>query len=119
MVDYGTDFDSTGKLDSKGQIATVSGQDNVKQAIRNRLLTELDTYIEWCDDYGSTLHDLFQRPLNENNIEWIKTEIKMTVLKEPRVASCEVEYTIGSGFVYRYRLIDDDNKYTENFMGVE
>lgn len=111
-MDYGTDIDSTGKLDSKGQVAIVSGADNVRQAIRNRLLTELDTYIEWCDDYGTTLRDMLSEELTENSIEWIKVEIKMNVLKEPRVASCEVEYGNG-GFVYKYRLIDDDTEYTE------
>lgn len=106
-MDYGTDIDSTGKLDSKGQVSIISGLDKVKQSIRNRLLTELDTYIEWCDDYGTTLRDMFGEPLNENSIEWIKMEIQMNVLKDVYVAGCTVEYR-DDVFVYRYRLIDDD-----------
>lgn len=112
-MDYGTDIDSTGKLDSKGQIALVTGVDNVRQAIRNRLLTELDTYIEWCDDYGTTLRDMLRRDLTPSNIEWIKTEIQMNILKEPRVAGCTVEHTGGHGFQYTYTLINDDTTYNE------
>ena len=112
-MDYGTDFDSTGKLDSKGQVALVSGTDNVKQAIKNRLATELDVYIEYCDDYGTTLRDMFKEGLTDNSIEWIKTEIQMNVLKESRVASCDVEYIGGHGFKYTFRLIDDDTEYIE------
>lgn len=111
-MDFGTDIDSTGKLDSKGQVALVSGTANVQQAIKNRLLTELDVYIEYCDDYGTTLRDMFKE-LTENSIEWIKTEIQMNVLKEPRVASCEVEYLGGHGFKYTFRLVDDDTEITE------
>jgi len=113
MIDFGTDIDSTGKLDSKGQVALVSGTDNVKQAIRNRLLTELDVYIEWCDDYGTTLRDMLREELTDNSIEWIKTEIQMNVLKEPRVASCEVEHVTGHKFKYTFRLVEDDTEYTE------
>lgn len=112
-MDFGVDIDSTGKLDSKGQVALVSGADNVKQAIRNRLLTELDVYIEYCDGYGTTLRDMFRKGLTDNSIEWIKTEIQTNVLKEPRVASCEVEYVGGNGFTYKYRLVEDDTEYTE------
>ena len=112
-MDFGTDFDSTGKLDSKGQVALVSGAANVQQAIKNRLLTELDVYIEYCDDYGTTLKDMFGDELTDNTIEWIKTEIQMNVLKEPRVASCDVEYVDGVRFKYSYRLLDDDTEFTD------
>ena len=112
MIDFGTDIDSTGKLDSKGQVALVSQQDNVIQAVRNRLLTELDVYIEWCNDYGTTLRDMLSQDLDDSNIEWIKTEIEINVLKEPRVASCTVDYTNGV-FTYTFTLIDDDTEYTE------
>ena len=113
MIDFGTDIDSTGKLDSKGQVALVSQQDNVIQAVRNRIMTGLDVYIEWCNDYGTTLQDMLSEDLDDNNIEWIKTEIKINVLKDPRVASCTVDYTNGV-FIYTFTLIDDnDTKYTE------
>lgn len=118
-MDYGVDIDSTGKLDSKGQVATVSGTDNVEQAVRNRVMTELDVYIEWCDDYGTTLRDMLREDLDKNNIEWIKTEIEMAVLKEPRVASCEVEYNPTHGFIYKFRVIDDDTEYTEGLDELE
>jgi phage baseplate assembly protein W len=112
-MDFGTDIDSTGILDSKGQVALVSGTDNVKQAIRNRLATELDVYIEYCDDYGTNLQDMFGDELTDNTIEWIKTEIQMNVLKDPRVASCDVEHIEGIKFKYTYRLLDDDTEFTD------
>ncbi|MDR3062554.1 MAG: DUF2634 domain-containing protein [Methanobrevibacter sp.] len=111
MVNYGTDIASHGSLDSKGQVPTVSGIDNIKQALKNRLLTELGVYVECCDDYGTTLRDMLNKDLTENNIEWIKTEIRMTVLKDPRIASCEVKYVKNRGFHYSFKAIDDDTEY--------
>jgi hypothetical protein len=110
-MDYGTDIASHGRLDSKGQVPLVSGVDNVKQALRNRLLTELDVYFESCDDYGTTLRDNLKEDLTMQNIEWIKMDIRLTVLKDPRVTKCEVEYRRENGFKYFYQLIDDDTEY--------
>jgi len=37
----------------------------------------------------------------------------MNVLKDPRVASCDLEYIDGIRFKYTYRLIDDDTEYAD------
>lgn len=110
-MNYGTDIASHGKLDSKGQVPTVSGIDNIKQAVRNRLLTELDVYVECCDDYGTTLRDMLNKDLDDNTIEWIKADIRMNVLKDPRIASCEVEYIKDRGFRYYWKPVGDDTEY--------
>jgi hypothetical protein len=112
-MNFGTDIASHGRLDSKGQVSTVSGKDNVLQAVRNRLLTELDVYFECCDDYGTKLRDMLKKDLTKANIEFIKMEIKLNVLKDPRVASCTVEYIGNRGFQYKFRLINDNTEYKD------
>ena len=109
---WGTDISSSGKLDSRGQVSTVSEVDNVRQAIKNRLLTELDVYSSSCDDYGTTLKDMLGKELTKTNIEWIRMEIRLNVLKDPRVGSCRVEYK-DNVFKYFYKLLDDDTEYSE------
>jgi len=111
-MNWGTDISSSGQLDSRGQVSIVSGVDNVRQAIKNRLLTELDVYVDCCDDYGTTLRDMLGKDPNKINIEWIKMEIRLNVLKDPRVGSCRVEYTDHT-FKYFWKLIGDDTEYSD------
>lgn len=111
MSKWGVDIASHGRLDSRGQVSIVAEEKNVEQALRNRLLTEKDTYSECCDDYGSNLHEMLKRDRTDFNIEMIKWEIRNEVLKDPRIASCEVYYIEGK-FRYTYKLFDNPEEYS-------
>lgn len=105
-MNYGTDIASHGvdskgrlippKLDSRGQIPTVSGVDNVRQALRNRLLTYRGTYSNIDPDYGSLLKDYLGLDNNEVNQAIICLELETQCLKDPRVASAKAEYSDGN-----------------------
>ena len=91
-MDYGTDLKSGGKLDSKGQIPTVSGLDNLRQSIRNRLLTYRGTYSYINESYGSNLRDYLKLDNNKINQALICLEIETVTLEDPRVAKSEAYY---------------------------
>jgi phage baseplate assembly protein W len=105
-MDYGCDIashtiDSNGrrippKLDSRGQIPTVSGVDNVMQSLRNRLLTYIGTYSHIDPDYGSQLKDYLGLDNNSINQAIICLELETQCLKDPRVETAKAEYENGN-----------------------
>lgn len=82
MVDYGTDYSSTGLLEETGDIAVVSGYDNLKQRISNILLVPYDYYE---DDFGSYLYQLLGKDLNDTNKKLIELYIKSYLKKDERI----------------------------------
>jgi hypothetical protein len=92
MVDYGVDIASHGKLDSRGQIPLVSGTDNVRQSLINRILTYEGTYSYIDEDYGSVLKDYLGLDNNQLNQNIVCLELETQCLKDPRVVSVKAEY---------------------------
>lgn len=116
MVDYGTDFASHGKLDSKGQVPIVSGIDNVKQAVRNRIKTYLGTYDFIDPEYGTLLKDHLGMKNNQISQEITCLEIETRVINDPRIKDATAEYDNGN---YNLRLIlvsDNDEDEEELFL---
>ena len=71
--------------DNKGDLKTVYGSDNVKQAIIAKLLTPKGALI-LHPDYGSELHTLFEKG-NATNIAFIDDEISRCILTDGRISS--------------------------------
>ena len=71
---------------SRGDLATVTGAENVKQAIINRLLTPIGSLL-LHPEYGSTLHSIIGTPIIDGTPLVIDDEITKTILKDSRVAN--------------------------------
>jgi len=87
MVDeeiFGIDYSSNGELTSTGDLMLVSGLDNAKQAIRNRLLTGILIY-DHLEGYGCDLTNLYSEPTNHNSLQLLDLIIKDSLNLEPRV----------------------------------
>ena len=84
---YGTDYGSDGFITSDGDVGLVTGLDNAKQAIRNRLLTRLGTYPTIDTDYGSEVHQVLGEKINQSMISELRVYIENCMLEEPRVYS--------------------------------
>jgi phage baseplate assembly protein W len=68
-------------------MVTVSGRDNLAQAIMLRLLTARGELRQLAHpDYGSRLHELIGRPNTENTRNLVKLYILEALQQEPRVA---------------------------------
>ena len=82
---YGVDYDSTGALSSTGDIGLVSELGNAEQAIRNRLLTRLETYPSIDTEYGSEVYRVLGERITTDLISELRVYINNCLLEEPRV----------------------------------
>lgn len=70
----------------KGEVLTVSGVENLGQALMHRLLTRQGELASLGHAYyGSRLHELVGEPNNESTRELVRMYTKECILMEPRV----------------------------------
>jgi phage baseplate assembly protein W len=81
---FGIDYSSNGELTSTGDLMLVSGLDNAKQAIHNRLMTDILVY-DYLEDYGCNLDELVGEPTNHNSLQLLDLIIRDSLNLEPRV----------------------------------
>jgi len=73
-------------VNKKGDLQTVSGRENLGQAILHRLLTRKGELRDLGHpDYGSRLHELIGEPNNERTRELVRLYVKECISQEPRV----------------------------------
>ena len=85
---YGVDINSSwGFVD--GDLELVRGEDNLRQAITNRLRTDWDFYQEFYAVYGGRLYEHF----GDFNIptihEYVQIEIDTILRQDPRIQNIE------------------------------
>ena len=84
-MDYGTDIDDNW-IFKDGDLTTVTGEDNLRQALKNRLLTP-EGHFQWCyNDYGSDLHDVIGEYNTERLGDYVCVSIQYSLLADPRVS---------------------------------
>jgi|SRR5579875_817266 len=96
----GTDIKLLGDIgiSSTGDIALVSGQDNLKQRIINRLETVQDLY--YFGDFGSLTKTLIDRS-DPNILDQIQQSVEAALSNEPDIASVDqVNVTQNDDFIY-------------------
>lgn len=89
IVEAGPEYSGLG-LDllasKKGDLQTVSGRENLGQAILHRLMTRRGELADTGHpDYGSRLHELIGEPNNESTRDLVRLYIKECLSQEPRV----------------------------------
>lgn len=84
--------------DARGDIRTVKGTENLKQAIILKLLTPRGTLL-LHPNYGSKLHALFGKA-SPNQMRLIEIEVCRTVKTDSRVDSCELVDAVIKGDTY-------------------
>lgn len=89
---YGVDYSSTGEVTSFGDIMTVGGLDNAKQAIRNELLTPVGSYPSVDSDYGSEIYEVWGEDLTNVQLQQIEVYVNNALLKQERVDSISEIY---------------------------
>lgn len=91
-------------IDRQGEIKTVSGVDNLKQAVINRLLTPRGSLL-MHPSYGSNLYNLLGQATNTETLVMIEDEIVSTIKKDGRVDEVEVVNSTIDGEVYSGEFI--------------
>ncbi len=73
-------------VSKKGDLQTVSGRENLGQAILHRMMTRQGELADiGHPDYGSRLHELIGEPNNESTRDLVRLYIKECISQEPRV----------------------------------
>ena len=93
ITEFGTDIKNTWTFTDQGDLELVTNDDNIIQAILNRLNTRLDELDLYYDEYGSLLRNLLGYPSNEETLEFIRIEIETSLQNEPRLTDFEVTVT--------------------------
>ena len=93
MTDYGTDISSE-LVFQDGDLLLVNYNNNIIQAITNRLKTLYNNLDLFYDDYGSVLHDFMGWRRNEDTLNFMKIELDSCISKDPRITDYETELTL-------------------------
>lgn len=88
-----------------GGLALVSDLDDIWQSVILRLTTTLGTNI-FAPNYGTRLGQYVDEPLTDDLKEKIYTEIKTTILQDPRVKSVSnIQVVQNNGFLISLTIV--------------
>lgn len=76
-----------------GDIELVSKEENMFQAITNRITCRLNALSMYYSKYGSLVQDYLGEHNNPNAREYIAIEIRETLIQDPRIKNHEVKVT--------------------------
>ena len=115
--DYGVDISSNWNF-GDGDLRLVEFEDNLKQSIKNRLGTELDSLDIFYEDYGSVLFDLLGLKNDTSTLNFVKIEVDNCLSRDPRINSFESEVSyIGDGVIrLNVTILDGETDIDLNFI---
>jgi len=109
-IDYGTDYDISGKLTDKGDLKTVSYIDNVKQSIKRQVETLQGVYSYISPFYGNIALKLFGLEDNIQNRRYVGMLFEQTATRDPRVYEAVCDYDIPTKkYTLRCKIITDSD----------
>ena len=91
VYEYGVDITSNLNFNDEGDINLSKYEDNIVQAICNRLSTIQDTLDLFYYDYGSVLNHFLGWKKTDETLSFIKIEIENVLTKDPRINSFTVD----------------------------
>lgn len=90
-----------------GDLKLVSYDDNLCQAIRNRLNTSLDELDLFYEDYGSILSGFLGWKANDETLSFIKLEVDNCLKNDFRLVNCDSKINYKSNGVLEIILVVD------------
>lgn len=95
--DFGTDLCWNS---SETTLGTVTGDNNIKQSVINRLNTRYEE-LNWVyNDYGCNYRDYLGLKNNDTSLEFIKNSIKQSLSEESRIENYDLELSyLGNGVI--------------------
>lgn len=78
---------------NNSDLETVTGIQNLKQSLINRILTRRGTLL-FHPNYGSQLPNMLGKPMNHALLEDACTELSRTITTDTRVAKCKVSKSL-------------------------
>ncbi|WP_458454423.1 hypothetical protein [Methanobrevibacter sp.] len=86
LYDYGVDLNSNFRF-KDGDLELISYEQNIGQAIRNRLNTTISELNTFYEDYGSVLPSFFGWKRKEKTLTFMKIELDNVLAKDPRITN--------------------------------
>ena len=114
LYECGVDLNSSFEF-KDGDIEIISYEENLVQAITNRLNTGLNTLDLFYTDYGSVLTGFLGWKSNEKTLQYIKNEIDNALSNESRLVEYISEVFYDSNGVIKINL----TLYTSSQIGLE
>lgn len=87
-MDFGTDIDGGWNF-VNGDLQLINGEDNLKQALINRLTCDLGSLI-YYENYGGLLFMFLGWKSKQSNLDFIRLDIENILAQEDRVSSMDV-----------------------------
>lgn len=93
-MDFGTDINSNWELTEQGDLKLISNEENLTQAIINRLTCNLNYLNLYYNEYGSLLYGFLGWKRNEKTLEFIRIELGNRLNSDSRIKkySIDLEY---------------------------
>ena len=92
LYELGVDIRSDFTFEN-GDLKLSKYEENLVQAICNRLTTNLDELELFYEDYGSVLSSFIGWKANDETIDYMQKEIDIVLQNEPRIIDSETEIT--------------------------
>ena len=97
LYELGVDLDSSFTFND-GDLKLSSYDDNIVQAVTNRLNTQLNELDLFYDGYGSVFRSFFGWKTNDETSNFMKAELETVLEAEPRLTDWEYEISfMGDG----------------------
>ena len=90
VYELGTDLNSEWVF-KDGDLTLVSDEENLKQAVYNRITFFDGTFKYFYDHYGSVLLTYFGFQKDENTLEFMKIEFERVLLQDPRIQDFKLD----------------------------
>lgn len=91
VVEFGVDIDSSWSFNDAGDLNLISNDDNVYQAVVNRLTCPLDYFELFYENYGSILHQYMGDWNDDDTLEFIRIEVENRLMQDFRLIDFIVE----------------------------
>ena len=107
VYDYGVDIASELSF-VDGDLKLVEYEDNIVQAVANRLNTVEDSLDLFYESYGSVFLQFLGWRREETTLRFMKVELDKTLSEDPRISSfsSELEYDRNGNVMVQIRLDD-------------
>lgn len=103
LYSLGVDLNRNGSFHD-GDIQLVSYEDNLVQAVVNRLNTNLDELDLFYENYGSVLQSFLGWRATDETLRFVESELENVLKAEPRLSSWDFNVTYNKNGVLQIEL---------------
>lgn len=118
ISDLGTDINSSWSF-KDGDLQLISNNENLVQAIRNRLNNVLGSLDDFYTEYGSILWRFIGWKSNDITLKFMKIEIKNCLDQDPRLTDYTLNLSYTDANTVKINILvyyDDETEFDMNYI---